>query len=133
MKKTILSLVIVLCFGIVKAQYFYNDKHNAICKVQIIQEEAFDVYCGGIKVAFVKYDIVYNGSGIKIGVVKEDILYDDLDNVICIIKRGAFYSGGNKVAFVKNDIVYDGVGNRIVAVSGISMMQIAIYIFLIAN
>ena len=133
MKRIIISLVFVLCFGMVKAQYIYNDLHNAICRVHIIQEEAFDFYCGGIKAAMVKNDIVYNGSGIKTGVVKDDILYDDLGNIICIIKRGAFYSGGNKVAFVKNDIVYDGVGNKIVAVNGLTMMQIAIYIFLIAN
>lgn len=133
MKKIILSLIFILCFGVINAQYIFNDDHNAICKIQTLDEKTFDFYRGGIKLASVKNDILYDGSGTKIGGVQGKVLYDDSGNVICTIEKKAIYSGGKKVAYVMNDIVYDAAGIRVVAVSGITIMQIAIYIFFIAN
>jgi len=126
-------MIILFTFiGIINAQYIYNRQHNAICMIQTLTEETYDFYCGGVKSASVRYDLVYDGSGNRIGRLEKDILYDTSDNVICTIKGKKIYSGGKRSAYVKNSIVYDGSGNRLVSLRGISMMQLAVYIFFIA-
>jgi hypothetical protein len=133
MKRVILTFIILFTLnGIIKAQYIYNRQHKAICMVQTLLEETYDFYCGGLKSASVRYDLVYDGSGNKVGRLEKDIIYDESNNVICTIKGKKIYSGGKKAAYVKNNIVYDGGGNRLVSLSGISMMQLAVYIYFIA-
>ena len=128
-----LSLILLFTFtGIINAQYIYNKQHYAICKVHTLLEGTYDFYCGGVKSASVKDNVVYDPSGKKIGRLEKDVIYDDSDHVICTIKGKKIYSGGKRSVFVKNDIVYDDAGNQLVTLSEISMIQLGIYIFFIA-
>ena len=133
MKRIMLSLILLFTFsGIIKAQYIYNKQHYVICKVHTLSEGTYDFYCGGIKSASVRGNLVYDRAGEKIGRLEKDVIYDDSDHVICTIKGKNIYSGGKKSVFVKNNIVYDDAGNQLVTLSEISMIQLGIYIFFIA-
>lgn len=128
-----LSLILLFTFsGIIKAQYIYNKQHYVICKVHTLSEGTYDFYCGGVKSASVRDNVLYDPSGKKIGRLEKDVIYDDSDHVICTIKGKNIYSGGKKSVFVKNNIVYDDAGNQLVTLSEISMIQLGIYIFFIA-
>jgi hypothetical protein len=129
----LLSIILFLLNGIAGAQYIYNNQHKIICTVRTLSDVEYDIHCGGLKAATVNNDFVFDASGKKIGRVEKDLIFDGSDNVICSVKGKEIYSGGKKAAWVKNNIVYDGAGNQMFSVIGITMTQIAVYIFLVAN
>ncbi len=133
MKKVLITLFILMNFGITKGQSIYNNSGQQIC---VVQGGAF--YSGGNKIGFVQNRTVYNGSGKNLGSIVSNYgqgasLYNNNGQIICTIQEDAFYSGGRKVGFVQEEKIYNSSGNQIGFARGLNILEIAIYLFYLSS